>query len=209
LPKKDLIFSTEFVVPQGMVDGIRYVMFVPPEGYFDLNPTTGRTKLARAIGRLNAALKGKVFICVGPGRWGSSNSDLGVPIDYGDIYNSRSLVELAGQGIGPAPEPSLGTHFFQDLMESQIYPLAIYLEEDASYFNRDFFYKTQNRITTFIEVDKDILPALRLIQVDDYAPGRTLQIIMDDSEGKAVAFIAPKKKETPGSTAPLIAQNGL
>ncbi len=209
LPEKDKVFSTEFVVPQGMIDGIRYVLFVPPEGYFELNPSTGRTKLARTIGRLNAALKGQVFICVGPGRWGSSNSDLGVPIDYGDIYNSRSLVELAGQGIGPAPEPSLGTHFFQDLMESQIYPLAIYLEDESSYFNRDFFYKTPNRVTNFIEVDKEILPALRLINVDDYTHGRTLQIIMDDSEGKAVAFLEGKKKENPGSTGPLIAQNSL
>jgi hypothetical protein len=195
LPENELIFSTQFVVPQGWVDGIKYVLFVPPEGYFQLNPATDRVKLARAIGRLNAALKGQVFICVGPGRWGSSNSDLGVPIDYGDIYNSRSLVELAGQGIGPAPEPSLGTHFFQDLLESQIYPLAIYLEEETSVFNRDFFYKTPNHVTEVIEVESEVLQALRLIKVDDYSPGQTLRIVMDDSKGQAVAFIDTRKKE--------------
>ncbi|BCY17083.1 hypothetical protein hrd7_09320 [Leptolinea sp. HRD-7] len=197
LPKKNIIFSTQFVVPQGRVDGIKYVLFIPPEGYFDLNPPTDRVKLARAIGRLNAALKGQTFICVGPGRWGSSNSDLGVPIDYGDIYNSRSLVELAGQGIGPAPEPSLGTHFFQDLMESKIYPLAIYLEEETSIFNRDFFYKTPNHIQDKITVEPEILKAIRLIQVEDYAPGQSIRIVMDDSEGKAMAFIESKKKEMP------------
>ncbi len=196
LPKKSIIFSTQFVVPQGRVDGIKYVLFIPPEGYFELNPPTDRVKLARAIGRLNAVMKGQTFICVGPGRWGSSNSDLGVPIDYGDIYNSRSLVELAGQGIGPAPEPSLGTHFFQDLLESKIYPLAIYLEEDTSIFNRDFFYKTPNHIQDKITVEPEILKAIRLIHVDDYAPGQLLRIIMDDSEGKAMAFLEAKKKET-------------
>ena len=195
LPENELIFSTQFVVPQGWVDGIKYVLFVPPEGYFQLNPATDRVKLARAIGRLNAALKGQVFICVGPGRWGSSNSDLGVPIDYGDIYNSRSLVELAGQGIGPAPEPSLGTHFFQDLLESQIYPLAIYLEEETSVFNREFFYKTPNHVTEVIEVESEVLQALRLVKVDDYSPGQTLRIVMDDSKGQAVAFIDTRKKE--------------
>jgi hypothetical protein len=195
LPEKEMIFSTQFVVPQGWVDGIKFVLFVPPEGYFQLNAATDRVKLARAIGRLNAALKGQVFICVGPGRWGSSNSDLGVPIDYGDIYNSRSLVELAGQGIGPAPEPSLGTHFFQDLLESQIYPLAIYLEEETSVFNREFFYNTPNHVTEVIEVETEVLQALRLIKVDDYSPGQTLRIVMDDSKGQAVAFIDTRKKE--------------
>jgi hypothetical protein len=197
LPKKNIIFSTQFVVPQGQVDGIKYVLFIPPEGYFELNPPTDRVKLARAIGRLNAVMKGQNFICVGPGRWGSSNSDLGVPIDYGDIYNSRSLVELAGQGIGPAPEPSLGTHFFQDLLESKIYPLAIYLEEETSIFNRDFFYKTPNHIEEKITVEPEIMKAIRLINVDDYAPGQQIRIIMDDSEGKAMAFLDVKKKETP------------
>jgi hypothetical protein len=195
LPENEVIFSTQFVVPQGWIDGIKYVLFVPPEGYFQLNPASDRVKLARTIGRLNAALKGQVFICVGPGRWGSSNTDLGVPIDYGDIYNSRSLVELAGQGIGPAPEPSLGTHFFQDLLESQIYPLAIYMEEETSVFNREFFYKTPNHVTEIIEVEKEVLPALRLIKVDDYSPGQTLRIVMDDSKGQAIAFIDTRKKD--------------
>jgi hypothetical protein len=202
LSVKDLIFSTQFVVPQGRIDGIKYVLFVPPEGYFLLNPANDRVKLARAIGRLNAALKGQSFICVGPGRWGSSNSDLGVPIDYGDIYNSRSLVELAGQGIGPAPEPSLGTHFFQDLLESQIYPLAIYLEDETSIFNRDFFYKTPNHITEIIDVEPEILQGIRLIKVEDYAAGQTMRIVMDDSVGKAVAFIDSRKKETTGVSSP-------
>ena len=49
-----------------------------------------RCQLVRTIGRLNTAGWQGLFICVGPGRWGSSNSDLGVPIDYGDIYNTRS-----------------------------------------------------------------------------------------------------------------------
>ena len=63
-------------------------------------------------------------------------------------------MELAGQGIGPAPEPSLGTHFFQDLLESQIYPLAIYLEDETSIFNREFFYNTPNHVTEIIDVER-------------------------------------------------------
>lgn len=194
LPENELVFSTQFVVPQGWIDGIKFVVFVPPEGYFQLNPVNDRSKLARAVGRLNAVLKDQTFICVGPGRWGSSNTDLGVPIDYGDIYNSRSLVELAGAGIGPAPEPSLGTHFFQDLLESQIYPLAIYLDDKTSVFNRAFFYGTPNHVEEIIEIEKELIPALRLIKVNDFANGKTLRIVMDDTKGQAVAFIDTRKK---------------
>ena len=50
-------------------------------------------------------------------------------MSYADIYNTRALVELSGEGVGPAPEPSYGTHFFQDLIESRIYPLAVHLDD--------------------------------------------------------------------------------
>ena len=54
--------------------------------------------------------------------------------------------------------------------------------------------------------NEEILPALRLIKVDDYAPGQTLRIVMDDSEGKAVAFIDTRKKENPIPASPSTGQ---
>ncbi len=189
LPEGDTVFSTFFVVPQGLIEGVEYVLFVPPEDYFALASITERKALGRAVGRLNAQLAGHKFICVGPGRWGSSNADLGVPIDYGDIYNARALVELAGQGVGPEPEPSLGTHFFQDLLESQIYPLAIYLEEPRTIFNRVFFYQTPNHLAEWIDIDPHLKDCIRLIRVADYRKGATLRLAMSDEQGQAVAYV--------------------
>jgi hypothetical protein len=191
LPKEDIIFSTRFVVPRGRIDRVDSVLFVSPEGYFSLQTPSARNELKRAIGRLNAALDGQNFICVGPGRWGSSNPDLGVSIDYGDIYHTRALVELAGQGIGPAPEPSLGTHFFQDLLEAQIYPLAVVLDDPTTQFNRAFFYQTPNRIRELIPVADVLLGSdcLRLIRVSDFRAGAYLRVIMNDEKGVAVAFL--------------------
>ena len=60
------------------------------------------------------------------------------------------LVEVTGEGYGNAPEPSFGTHFFQDLLESQIYPLAIYLDHPEMQFNRKFFDKQPNRLLAFL-----------------------------------------------------------
>lgn len=189
LSKQNIIFSTHFVVPDGFVNGVRYVVFVPADGYFKLKTQQQRSKLVKAISSLNAVLPGKSFILVGPGRWGSSNSDLGVPINYGDIYGSAALVEVTGSGIGVAPEPSLGTHFFQDLMEAQIYPLAIDLNDSKTGFLNDFFYQTDNVVNKFIEIDDDIRSALKLIQVDTYKKNHHIAIVMDEAKSSAVAYI--------------------
>jgi hypothetical protein len=191
LPEEDLILDTHFVVPHGMVDQIEYVIYVPYQAYFSLKTENERANLARAIGKLNKALEGKIFICVGPGRWGSSNSDLGVPIAYGDIYNARALVELAGEDIGLPPEPSLGTHFFQDLMESQIYPLAIPLDEKNNQVNEVFFNDPPNSVLDFISLEPGLLDSLRLIHVDDFRTGSCLRLIMNDDDSRAVAYLVP------------------
>jgi hypothetical protein len=189
LQPEDIIFSTRFVVPEGLLARIDYVVYVQPKHYFSLPSMEARAELVRAISRLNAALDGKHFICVGPGRWGSSNFDLGVPVNYGDIYHTRALVELAGQGVGAVPEPSLGTHFFQDLIEAQIFPLAIYLDDPSSVFNYTFFDETPNRVSEFIPIEARVEPALRLIRVADFRPGAHLRIVMSDEKSQAVAYL--------------------
>jgi hypothetical protein len=191
LVHEDIIFSTRFVVPEGLIPVVDYVVYIPPAAYFSLDSLELRGLLVRAIARLNAAMKDKRFICVGPGRWGSSNFDLGVPVNYGDIYHTRALVELAGQGVGAAPEPSLGTHFFQDLLESQIYPLAIYLDDPASVFNKAFFDAPPNRVREFIEIDPRLEAALRVICVTDFRPGAHMRIVMSDEKSQAVAYVEP------------------
>lgn len=189
----DVVFLTRRVVPEGYVEDIRFVLFVPPEVYFSLPTQSARVELVRMIGQLNAKMKGQSYICVGPGRWGTSTPDLGVPIGYGDIYNTRALVEVSGTGIGPAPEPSFGTHFFQDLVESGIYPLAVYLDDADTVFNRDFFYNTPNRLRDWLPVETSQTiceTCLHLIKVEDYRVGYHLDLVMDDEKSRAAAFLA-------------------
>lgn len=194
LPEASIIFSTRRMVPRGAVMGIRYVLFVPAEGYFSLTSPTERVRLERAIGELNKLLKEETFICVGPGRWGTSTPDLGVHITYGDIYNTRALVEISGLGIGSSPEPSFGTHFFQDLMEAQIYPLAVFLDDKDAVFSRDFFYQTPNRLAEWLPAaDAALEKCLRLIAVHDFHAGCHLNLVMDDDEGRAVGYLESER----------------
>ena len=195
LQSENVIFSTQRMVPQGAVQNIRYILFVPSEGYFSLTSQAERTQLERAIGQLNAALKDETFIAVGPGRWGTSTPDLGVHVSYSDIYNARSLVELAGEAIGASPEPSFGTHFFQDLMEADIYPIAVFLDDSDTIFDRNFFYSTPNHLDEFISVENPrILASLRLIAVNDYRPYHHMDLIMDANRSRAVAFLVEEEK---------------
>ncbi len=194
LNPKDIVFSTHRVVPEGYVSKICYVVFVPHESYFSLPSHASRVELARMVGQLNARLAGQVFICLGPGRWGTSDSDQGVPIGYGDIYHTRALIELSGQGIAHAPEPSFGTHFFQDLVEANIYPLAVYLDDKDVIFNRKFFYDPPNCLDQFLSPNLQLAGAplanyLRLIKVSDFRPGHTLDLVMDDEKSRAAAFL--------------------
>ena len=189
----DVVFATTRMAPEGRVSSIRYVVFVVPEQYYALPSTAARAELGQMIGRLNARLKDQTFICVGPGRWGTNNPDLGVTIGYGDIYHTRALVELTGRGIGPAPEASFGTHFFQDLVESNIYPLAIYLGDKDVIFNRAFFYDTPNRLPSFIPDLGNLQDCLRVIDVESYRPGHKLELVMDGESGRSAAYLEVKR----------------
>lgn len=193
LPEERIIFATRRIVPHGQVDGIRWVVFVPPEGYFALSSQEQRVSLRRAIGGLNAALEGDAFICVGPGRWGTNNPELGVHVGYADIYNARALVEVSGEGVGTAPDPSFGTHFFQDLIEAHIYPLALFLDDEDSIFNRAFFYDTPNQLARHLPDHADLTDSLRLIDVESFRANHRLSLVMDDERGQAVAYLVPEE----------------
>jgi hypothetical protein len=191
LTTEEIIFSTHFMVPQGHLPDIRHVLFVPPEKYFALETPEIRKNLGRVISRLNTVLPERSFICVGPGRWGTTNTDLGVYVCYSDVCHTGALVEISGKGVGVAPEPSLGTHFFQDLMEAQIYPLAVNLDDPETIFNRSFFYDTPNCLADWIADDDRLPSSIRLISVTTFRPGHHLELVMDDEKGLAVAFLSP------------------
>ncbi len=191
LEQTDIAFSTQFMVPKGHIPRIRYILYVFPEGYFKLGTVQERNDVGRVVGEVNQKLKGEDYICIGPGRWGTSNPDLGIYVNYSDIYNARALVEITGMGRGAVPEPSLGTHFFQDLLEAQIYPLAVNLDDNRAFINQALISDTPNRLSTLIDKTSTASACIKLIDVTDYKPEHHLEITMDDEKGQAVAYLMP------------------
>ncbi len=190
LREEDVVLSTGFMVPQGRLSGIRHVLFVDPKRYMTMATPAARSALTAAISQLNAELEPKSFICVGPGRWGSTNPDLGVSVSYADICNAGALVELSGDGMGVAPDASLGTHFFQDLMEAAIYPLAVPIEEEDNIFRHEFFYAAPSALAERAGPDLSFGGILRMIEVATYRPGHHMDLVMDSDRNRAAIFLA-------------------
>jgi hypothetical protein len=192
IPADRRIFVSQRLVPDGRVTDVEYIVYIPPSAYDPLDHQT-KIELARLIGRLNEQLADKAFILIGPGRWGSENPDLGIPVRYGDIYRARALIEVANDES--APEPSYGTHFFQDLVEAHIYPLALALSDPGAEFNETFFEDAPNALLNLIPEASAWLNILRAIHVPEASDGALLELAMDGDAGVAMAYLTAEPED--------------
>jgi len=186
---QDLLFTADRLVPHGRIPRVRTIVFVDPKMYYRIADEATRLKLARLVGKLNELLEEKSFVLMGPGRWGSVNAELGVKVTYADIYHTAALIEIAVSGGGSAPEASYGTHFFQDLVETKIYPLALYPEEPGNFLNWDFLRDSPNMLTDLLPEAEPYVDYLRVIDVPAAANGQFLEIIMDGENSKALGYL--------------------
>ena len=192
---QDKILLCTRMVPQGRVSQIEYIVYVDAEAYYQLDTQGAHSDVAHRIGQLNGALEGRTFILVGPGRWGSSDPMQGVPVTYADIFNTRALVEVANKKNGFSSEPSYGTHFFQDLVESQIYPLAVYPEEPGDHFNSDFIRQAENQISKFISEQTKSTRCIKVIYIPTERPGYQMELLMDGQNG--LGYLTHSKSKQP------------
>ena len=105
----------------GIIEGISDVVYVHP-GRLDRMHTMDLTSEIEAI---DAALRAeeRPYVLIGPGRWGSSDPSLGIPVQWDQIMGSRAIVEVPMSDIHV--EPSQGTHFFQNIITFNIGYLTI------------------------------------------------------------------------------------
>jgi hypothetical protein len=189
----DLIFQTTQLVPQGIVYGVRYIVYVPSEQYSQTPDYEIKTDIARIISKLNKILRDENFILIGPGRWGSSEADLGVRVTYADIFNTKVLIEVPLKQKGSTAEPSYGTHFFQDLVETGIYPLPIDPRQDQASLNVQFLTKAPNLLSTLLPEEGKFSEYIIVIDVPATTGGRYLDIIMNDEEERAIGYLKTRK----------------
>ena len=105
------IIESSKALGSGFFESMKYILSVPSSS-FDSSKTR---EMAAEVARLNNIVKaeGASYLLIGPGRWGSSDPWLGIPVVWSDISEAKMIVETAIPGY--RIEPSQGTHFFQNI----------------------------------------------------------------------------------------------
>ena len=111
IPDEDVIIRSNNSLGHGIMDEMQDLVYVKTDGYSASN----NQLIAYDIEKLNAEFlrEGKNYILVGPGRWGSSDTWLGIPVKWPHISAARVIVEAGLTNY--RVDPSQGTHFFQNL----------------------------------------------------------------------------------------------
>ncbi len=111
IPADSIILRSSTAIGNGSVEGISTIVYVRPDAF----DSSRNRELVPVIDKLNREFlnRGENYILVGPGRWGSSDPSLGIPVRWADISASRLIVEAGLDNY--RIEPSQGTHFFHNL----------------------------------------------------------------------------------------------
>lgn len=105
------IVSSDKALGCGRIEGMKHIVYVPAERFDSAHTRDIAGELSEINARMRAA--GQNYLLIGPGRWGSSDPWLGIPVMWSDISEARMIVECAIPGF--RIEPSQGTHFFQNI----------------------------------------------------------------------------------------------
>jgi len=144
---------------------IEYVVFVEMGAYLKLSEQEKYT-VARQIGRINTALKGHKVMLVGPGRWGTTTPSLGVPVHFTELCNMSVICEVASTESGFMPELSYGSHFFQDLVEADIFYVAIFDGQKDVLYHPDWILRNENMLAKIISEESLLSNVIHIAKTD-------------------------------------------
>ncbi len=184
---ENTLFSSEgYMMGGNIAQPVKRVIYVDPGEYVRL-PIKKQYRVARIIGKLNKQIETREklpTILMGPGRWGTTTPSLGVPVHFSEISKVLSIVEIAYEekDSNLMPELSFGSHFFQDLVETEIFYVALIPERKEVTFNRDIFSEQKNILPDILPEEKDFRDIIKVIESDN------LQLISDILTQKVICF---------------------
>jgi hypothetical protein len=178
IPEEKIFFRAE----GGFMGGntalpIKRIIWVDPRQYANL-PLTDKYEVARLIGRLNRLIEEREeqpTLLLGPGRWGTSTPSLGVPVKFSEINNMAAIGEVAFTEGELMPELSFGSHFFQDLVEADIFYLALFPEVFPCTLNCDWIYQHSNTLEELLPSSSRFNATVKVIDI----PRQNLMLMAD------------------------------
>jgi hypothetical protein len=143
------------------------IVAVDPQAFMALT-LADKYELARLVGRINRQVVARddvPTLLIGPGRWGTSTPRLGVPVRFAEISAMTAIAEVAFSAGGLQPELSFGSHFFQDLVETGIFYVALNPEREACFLNDDLLRGYPNRLEVLLPDDERFAGTIRVIEL--------------------------------------------
>jgi len=186
------------VIGQSSLSRLDRVIFVDPVAYSALTQRD-RPSVGRLVGRivhLPAEGAPRNTLLLGPGRWGTSTPSLGVPVSFAEIDKVSVICEIIGVGMPVTPDVSLGTHFFNDLVEANMLYLAVHPTRRGDSLNLKFLAGAPNRLADLLPEDAEWAGVVRVIDFPDTGDGRRLYLNADSFRQRVVCYLAPAGKES-------------
>ncbi len=140
----------------GINNTIKDIVFVKPEDF----KSEATILIAGEIGKINASLvkEKRPYLLVGPGRWGSSDRWLGIPVQWQNISGVSAIIELRNAAI--RAEPSQGSHFFQNITSLGI-PYITVTEDSDDFFDWQWIKalppSRETKFLRHVHLDKPLL----------------------------------------------------
>jgi CheY-like chemotaxis protein len=152
--KEKILIKSNKSLGNGVIENIKNIIYVKPDK-FDPSKTI---QIAREISNINKKLEKKPYILIGPGRWGTQDKHLGIPIKWSDISNVKIIVETNFRNFNI--KPSQGTHFFQNIISKEVGYINTDSNNDENYIDWDWLknLKTDKNqeYTTHVILNKPI-----------------------------------------------------
>jgi hypothetical protein len=185
--KKNILFDSQgYFLGGNILQKLEWVIYVDPEKYSKLI-LSDKYEVARIVGKLNRTIKNKEELSVllmGPGRWGTTTPSLGIPVKFAEINNIAVLAEVAFSEGNLMPEVSFGTHFFQDLVETNIFYVALFPGKKEVIFNNAWLKDSKNLFTELMPESAKYEDLIGVYGVG----GRALKIMSDVISQKVICF---------------------
>jgi pyruvate,water dikinase len=193
IPPEDLVLESRgAIIGQSSFTSIDRVIYVVPSVYGRL-PIGDRYTVARLIGRLTHAEGGNIartVMLLGPGRWGTRMPSLGVPVSFAEIDTVSVLCEIVGPGLDVVPNVSLGTHFFNDLVDGNILYLAIFPGKKGHSSNEAFFLAARNRLPELLPDEASWAEVVRVIDLSGGPRSMALYLNANSLSQRAVCYLS-------------------
>ncbi len=166
------------------------LIYVVPSEYSQL-VLSDRYAIAKLIGRLagiGTAEDGHRTLILGPGRWGTAEPFLGIPISFAEIRTVCAVCEIVAMREGLTPDVSLGTHFFNELVETDILYFALHPDREEDFLNRDLLEGAPNKLMDVLPDAARWAPVVRLLDPLEWKGGKTLRLNASSPEQRVICY---------------------